>query len=297
MNHTCSGHAGALASAGIGKKSAGEHSSPPVILTIAGTDSGGGAGVQADLKTMTVLGAFGTSAIAALTAQNGAGVLGIHEVPVEFLLLQLEAVRKGFPVRAAKTGMLASAPLIEALADALADKDFPLVVDPVCVSQSGHRLLKESAEQAMRGRMLPLADLLTPNRLEAELLAGMPIKSSLDVARAMDRLFELGAFAVLLKGGHFEEYEGRGEMTDWLCERGGAPIPLSHPRVETGNNHGTGCTLSSAIATYIGFGLPLREAVERAQHFLTRALASSFCPGIGAGPPNFLGGVGDKALL
>ena len=270
----------------------GDTASPPVILTIAGTDSGGGAGVQADLKTITVLGGFGTSVIAALTAQNGAGVLGIHEVPVDFLLLQLEAVRKGFPVRAAKTGMLASVPVIEALADALADKEFPLVVDPVCISQSGHRLLKKDAEDAMRRLMLPLSDLITPNRPEAELLTGMSITSAGDVARAMDRLFALGASAVLLKGGHFAEYEGRGEMVDWLGEAGKKPLALPHARIETRNNHGTGCTLSAAIATFLGQGLSLTQAVERAQEFLTRALASSFCPGIGAGPPNFMGGIG-----
>lgn len=265
---------------------------PPVIMTIAGTDSGGGAGVQADIKTMTVLGAFGTSVIAALTAQNGAGVLGIHELPVSFLLLQLDALRTGFPVKAAKTGMLASVPIIEALAEALADKDFPLVVDPVCVSQSGHRLLYEDAEDAMRTLMLPLSDLITPNRPEAELLAGMSITGSADVPFVMERLYKLGASAVLLKGGHFEEYERGNMMVDWLGLPGEEPLALPHEKVLTQNNHGTGCTLSAAIATFMGFGLPLREAVERSQTFLTRALDSSFCPGIGVGPPNFLGGIG-----
>lgn len=274
-----------------GKKPVG-NAGPPVVLTIAGTDSGGGAGVQADIKTMTVLGGYGASVIAALTAQNGAGVLGIHELPIDFLLLQLEAVRKGFPVKAAKTGMLASAAVIEALSEALADKDFPLVVDPVCVSQSGHRLLRKDAEDAMRRLMLPLSDLITPNRPEAELLAGLAIETAEDVPRAMDRLFELGASAVLLKGGHFAEYEGREEMVDWLGLPGEKPLPLTHARVQTNNNHGTGCTLSAAIATFLAFGLPLAEAVERAQDFLTRALASSFAPGIGAGPPNFMGGIG-----
>lgn len=265
---------------------------PPVILTIAGTDSGGGAGVQADIKTMTVLGGFGTSVIAALTAQNGAGVLGIHEVPIDFLLLQLKAVREGFPVKAAKTGMLASPQVIEALADALADKDFPLVVDPVCVSQSGYRLLREDAEEALRTIMVPMADLLTPNRPEAELITGVSIRNARDVNGAMERLHRLGASAVLLKGGHFAEYESMGEMVDWLGLPGEEAIPLAHARVETGNNHGTGCTLSAAIATCLGLGLSLHDAVKKAQEFLTRALATSFCPGIGAGPPNFMGGIG-----
>lgn len=262
----------------------------PVVLTIAGTDSGGGAGVQADIKTMTVLGGFGTSVAAALTAQNGVGVLGIHEVPVDFVLLQLKAVRDGFPIKAAKTGMLASAPIIEALSKALADKEFPLVVDPVCVSQSGHRLLRQDAEDALRDRMLPLADVLTPNKPEAELLAGMFINSAEDARKAMRRLHDLGARAVLLKGGHFESREA--DMTDWLSLPGQEPVPMRHARVQTGNNHGTGCTLSAALATFLAFGLPLREAVARAQAYLVRALATSFAPGIGAGPPNFLGGQG-----
>ncbi|MDL2290968.1 bifunctional hydroxymethylpyrimidine kinase/phosphomethylpyrimidine kinase [Desulfovibrio sp. OttesenSCG-928-F20] len=262
----------------------------PVIMTIAGTDSGGGAGVQADLKTITVLGAYGASVLAALTAQNGAGVLGIHEVPVDFMLLQLKAVREGFPVRAAKTGMLASSDIIEALAEALVDKNFPLVVDPVCVSQSGHRLLKQDAEAAMRDHMLPLADLLTPNRPEAALLAGIPVVSEKDVPKAAEKLFKLGAGAVLLKGGHFSDFEGKNTMVDWLCLPGKQPKAMPHPRVETVNNHGTGCTLSAAIATYLGMGCELEKAVAQAQAYLSRALATSFSPGIGAGPPNFLGG-------
>jgi hydroxymethylpyrimidine/phosphomethylpyrimidine kinase len=267
----------------------------PVVMTIAGSDSGGGAGVQADIKTMTVLGAYGASVIAALTAQNGAGVLGIHEVPVDFILLQLRAVRQGFPVRAAKTGMLASAPIIEALSGRLADRDFPLVIDPVCVSQTGHRLLREDAEEALRMLMLPLADLLTPNRPEAELLSGVRIESLDDVRHAVERLHELGAEAVLLKGGHFPEFEQGDSVTDWLSTKGGggaqALTAMPHPRIATVNTHGTGCTLSAALAAFLAFGLPLAEAVPRAQAYLTRALASGFSPGIGVGPPDFLGGI------
>jgi hydroxymethylpyrimidine/phosphomethylpyrimidine kinase len=268
----------------------------PVVLSIAGSDSGGGAGIQADLKTITALGGFGTSVITALTAQHGAGVLGIQPTPAEFVLLQLRAVREGFPVRAAKTGMLGEAAIIEALADALADKDFPLVVDPVCVSQSGHRLLREDAEATLRDRMLPLADLVTPNRLEAELLTGLPVDSPRGVDRAMSRLFDLGAKAVLIKGGHFKQFESGERIVDWLGLPGRDPEPFMHDRVETGNNHGTGCTLSAALATFLGQGLPLPEAVVKAQDYLTRALRTSFCPGIGAGPPNFLGGVTGRIL-
>ena len=265
----------------------------PVVLSIAGSDSGGGAGIQADCKTMTALGAFAATVITALTAQNGAGVLGIHEVPADFVLQQLRAVREGFPVKAAKTGMLASAPIINALSDALQGRNFPLVVDPVCVSQSGYRLLREDAESAMRSRMIPLADVLTPNRLEAELLAGISIDSSEDVARAAARLHALGAKAVLIKGGHFENRPGQ-DLTDWLCIPGQGCEPLTQPRIETNNNHGTGCTLAAAMAAYLAFGLPLREAVGRAQAYLNRALATSFNPGIGAGPPNFMAGLLSK---
>lgn len=260
----------------------------PVVLTMAGSDSGGGAGVQADLKTITVLGGFGTVVHAALTAQNGAEVLGIHEVPVDFVLLQLQAVRKGFPVKAAKTGMLASAPIITALANALCDKEFPLVVDPVCVSQSGFRLLRQDAEDAMRNLMLPLSDLLTPNKPEAELLAGVPIADAADAREAAARLHALGARAVLLKGGHFEG--GGDSMLDWLYVPGEEARPLAHARIHTSNNHGTGCTLSAAIATLLAKGETLTDAVIGAQAYLTRALATSFNPGIGAGPPNFLEG-------
>jgi hydroxymethylpyrimidine/phosphomethylpyrimidine kinase len=157
------------------------------------------------------------------------------------------------------------------------------------VSQSGYRLLREDAEDAMRMRMLPIADVLTPNKPEAELFSGMSINSPKDVARAAERLHSLGAKAVLIKGGHFEHQSGQ-DMIDWLCIPGRDCEPLAHPRVATDNNHGTGCTLSSAIATYLAFGLPLKEAVLKAQAYLNRALATSFNPGIGAGPPNFMCG-------
>ena len=152
---------------------------PPNILTVAGSDSGGGAGIQADLKTITMLGAYGMSVITALTAQNGLGVTGIHAPDASFVTLQLQTVLAGFPVHAAKTGMLFSSAIIGAVADGLADRSFPLVVEPVCVSQSGPRLLEEDAVDALKERILPLADLLTPNRPEAELLAGMSINLSL----------------------------------------------------------------------------------------------------------------------
>ena len=190
---------------------------PPNILTIAGSDSGGGAGIQADLKTMTMLGAYGMSVITALTAQNGLGVRGIHAPDPSFAVLQFQTVLDAFPVDAAKTGMLFSAAIMDALAPMLEKKTFPLVVDPVCVSTSGHRLLEEDAVETLKTRILPLADLLTPNRHEAELLAGMEIAGEDDIAEAGRRLIALGAKAVLIKGGHFAENPIM--VTDW-------PIPF-----------------------------------------------------------------------
>ncbi len=266
-----------------------QHTTPPCILTIAGSDSGGGAGIQADLKAMTALGGFGMSVITALTAQNGLGVTGIHAPDAEFVALQLTTVLDGFPVAGAKTGMLFSASIIEAVADVLdARKNFPLVVDPVSVSQSGHRLLREDAVQALVRRVLPLADLLTPNRPEAEMLAGMDIATEADAREAVRRILAMGPKAVLLKGGHFE---GSGDLIDWLGLPGSADgqpdiIALSQPRVDTPNNHGTGCTLSAAIATCLGLGMDLLPAVQRAQRYLNLCLRESYTPGQGFGPPN-----------
>ncbi len=257
---------------------------PPCILTIAGSDSGAGAGIQADLKTIAVLGGYGLSVITALTAQNSLGVTGIFAPPPEFLKLQLETVLSDFPVAAAKTGMLFSGPIITALSGILKNKTFPLVVDPVCVSQSGHKLLEPEAIQTLCQELLPLADLITPNRPEAELLTGMDIQGPNDVAPALEKLLSLGPKAVLLKGGHFQ-----GEtMIDWLGEPGTAPVALKQPRVDTKNTHGTGCTLSAAIATGLGHGLDLRQAVVQAQEYLNLALREAYAPGKGCGPPNHL---------
>lgn len=272
----------------------------PVVLTIAGSDSGGGAGIQADIKTMTALGAFGTSVITALTAQNGEEVRGIHTPPPEFAVLQLQTVLDGFPVRAAKVGMLSTDGVIAAIAPLLARKHFPLVVDPVCVSQSGHRLLDEDAVESLVRHILPLADVLTPNRHEAELLAGMSIAGRGDVVPAARRLQGMGAKAVLIKGGHFPGTPtGSGTnpdiMTDWLVLPGQPPMPMEHLRVETANNHGTGCILSAAMATFLAFGHGLGDAVAMAQRYLVDGLAASFAPGKGAGSPDFM--VGREGLL
>ena len=208
---------------------------PPCILTIAGSDSGGGAGIQADLKTITVIGGFGMSVITALTAQNGVGVAGIHAPEPGFVGLQLKTVREGFPIAAAKTGMLFSAEIIEAVEAGLQGREFPLVVDPVCVSQSGQRLLREDAVNALRWHILPKADLLTPNRPEAELLADMKIDSEKDVDVAARKLLDMGPKAVLIKGGHFGSASDA-EFTDWLALPGEPLVALRQPGVKTLNN-------------------------------------------------------------
>ena len=258
---------------------------PPCILTIAGSDSGGGAGIQADLKTITVIGGFGMSVITALTAQNGVGVAGIHAPEPGVVGLQLKTVREGFPIAAAKTGMLFSAEIIEAVEAGLQGREFPLVVDPVCVSQSGQRLLREDAVNALRWHILPKADLLTPNRPEAELLADMKIDSEKDIDVAARKLLDMGPKAVLIKGGHFGSASDA-EFTDWLALPDEPLIALKQPGVKTSNNHGTGCTLSAAIATYLGLGLGIRDAIVHAQKFLNHCLRHGYAPGLGAGPPN-----------
>ena len=256
----------------------------PCVLTIAGSDSGGGAGIQADLKAMTVLGGFGTSVITALTAQNGLGVTGIHAPDAAFVVQQLTTVLDGFPIRAAKTGMLFSAPIINGVADVLAQQSFPLVVDPVSVSTSGHALLQQDAIDALVEKIIPLAAVVTPNRPEAEMLAGMKIETEADVHLAIKRILKMGPQAVLLKGGHLNEDEE--DMADWLGVQGAEPHGLHHQRIETTNTHGTGCTLSASIATFLAHGHDLKTAVKKAQGYLSLCLRKSYTPGEGFGPPN-----------
>ncbi len=256
---------------------------PPNILTIAGSDSGGGAGIQADIKTIMALGGYGMSVITALTAQNGLGVHAIHAPEPDFVVTQLHAVLQGFNVAAAKTGMLFSAPIMQALAPELEKAPFPLVVDPVCVSQSGHTLLQEDAIQSLKERIIPLATLLTPNRPEAEFLTGMKIDSIEAIGIAGEKLLAMGAKAVLIKGGHFDASI---VLTDWLCMPHEAPQALPQAHVNTSNNHGTGCTLSAAIATYLGQDMPLRIAITKAQEYVNLGLRKSYAPGQGHGPLN-----------
>jgi hydroxymethylpyrimidine/phosphomethylpyrimidine kinase len=257
---------------------------PACILTIAGSDSSGGAGIQADIKTITVLGGYAASAITAVTAQNTQGVQDIAALPAAFVAGQLRAVLDDLPVAAAKTGMLFSAELIQTVARELEGKTFPLVLDPVCVSKSGHNLLQPEAVETLRLALLPLADVLTPNRPEAELLTGMRITSEDEVSQALTRLLDMGPKAVLLKGGHFH-----GEtLVDWLAVSGREVHRFIHPRLRTSHTHGTGCTLSAAIATGLGQGLDLSAAVERAVNYLHTAISTAYALGQGVGPVNHL---------
>ncbi len=265
----------------------------PNILTIAGSDSGGGAGIQAYLKTIMALGGYGMSVVTALTAQNGTTVAGIHAPDPAFAVLQLATVLEGFPVHAAKTGMLFSEDIIRALAPVLERRSFPLVVDPVAVSQSDCRLLEDSAVEALAECMVPMSDLLTPNIPEAAMLTGMSIKTLDDQAEAGQRILAMGARAVLVKGGHMP---GSREVADCLCQPGADPQMLSQPLVDTANNHGTGCTLSAAIATGLGLGLSVADAVRQAQRFINLALRESYAPGKGCGPVNHAAGLRRTSL-
>jgi len=257
----------------------------PSILTIAGSDSGGGAGIQADLKTFQAHGCYGLSVITALTAQNTLGVTGIHAPPPEFVAKQLETVLSDIQVAAAKTGMLFSAEIIQAVTWGLRKATFPLVVDPVCVAQSGDQLLQDSAVEAMKKHVFPLATLLTPNIPEAELFSGMKIQAGKDVFAAMRTLLDLGPKAVLIKGGHMQ---GEETVTDWLGLPGGEVISLPMPRIGGESRHGTGCTLAAAIAANLGLGLELKDAVRQAQKFLNTAIRESFSLGQGSAPVNHM---------
>jgi hydroxymethylpyrimidine/phosphomethylpyrimidine kinase len=253
---------------------------PAVALTIAGSDSSGGAGIQADLKTFAAHGVYGASAIAALTAQNTTGVTSVHAVPPAFVAAQIDAVADDLPIAAVKTGMLFDAGIVAAVADVLRRRAFPnLVVDPVMVSKSGARLLEEDAVKALCERLLPLATLVTPNLPEAAVLAGRPVESDEDRREAARRIAGLGARAVLVKGGHATGPEA----IDLYYEDGRFEI-LRSPRQATRHTHGTGCTLSAAIAARLAKGDPLFEAVQGAKEYLGRALKAAPGLGHGSGP-------------
>jgi hydroxymethylpyrimidine/phosphomethylpyrimidine kinase len=249
----------------------------PVVLTIAGSDSGGGAGIQADLKTFCAFGVFGTSAITAITAQNTTGVTAVHPVPLEVVRAQVEAVAVDLPPAAVKTGMLATSALVEMVAVEIARHDFPnFVCDPVMVASSGARLLEEDAVDALRKQLLPLCTLITPNLDEARILTGLPVEGEDGMLASAQALVEAGAGAALVKGGH-----GEGEVVVDLLWDGTNVRRWRRTRLHTRNVHGTGCTLSAGIAAGLAQGASLDEAVSRALDFVARAIQEA--PGLGSG--------------
>jgi hydroxymethylpyrimidine/phosphomethylpyrimidine kinase len=256
----------------------------PNVLTIAGSDSGGGAGIQADLKTFSALGAYGASVITALTAQNTRAVSAIHDVPPEFVSAQMDAVFDDIAFAAVKIGMLSRPAIIEAVAEGLRRHGTRnVVLDPVMVAKSGDRLLSEDAVAALRQRLLPLATVITPNLPEAAVL--LDLEEAEDEAGMIDaaaRLRALGPQAVLLKGGHL----AKGAESVDVLDDGAEPLTLAAPRIATANTHGTGCTLSSAIAALLARGLPLRAAVREAKAYVTAAIgaADQLKVGHGHGP-------------
>jgi hydroxymethylpyrimidine/phosphomethylpyrimidine kinase len=254
------------------------------VLTIAGSDSGGGAGIQADLKTFSALGVYGASVITALTAQNTRAVSAIHDVPPAFVRAQLDAVFDDIEFAAVKIGMLSRLEIIDAVADRLHRHGARnIVLDPVMVAKSGDRLLRADAVAALKQRLLPLATVITPNLPEAAVL--LEVKEARDLAGMIEsaaRLRELGPQAVLLKGGHLDQ---GAESVDVLDD-GREPLTLAAPRIATANTHGTGCTLSSAIAALLARGLSLHEAARAAKAYVTAALrgANRLNVGHGHGP-------------
>lgn len=251
-----------------------------IAVTIAGSDSGGGAGIQADLKTFSALGIYGASVITALTAQNTRGVQAIHDVPADFIAAQMDSVFSDLAVGAVKIGMLSQVPVIEAVAAGLDRHGVKAVVlDPVMVATSGDRLLNPVAISALKRLLLPRAVVVTPNLLEAAALLDQPVAlGEEDMLAQGEKLITLGAPAVLMKGGH-----GSGETSvDLLVMREGA-VRLEAPRIATRNTHGTGCTLSSAIAAGLAKGFPLGQAVSEAKDYVTKAIAASDRLSIGSG--------------
>ena len=249
-------------------------------LTIAGSDSGGGAGIQADLKTFAAHGVYGLSAITALTAQNTRGVAGVSTVPAEFVTLQIETVAGDIGCDAVKTGMLANAAIVEAAAAAVEALELPnLVVDPVMVAKGGDRLLEKDAVHAIRTALLRLARVVTPNVPEAEVLAGLSIASLDDMRAAAQRILELGSSAVIVKGGHLPGPES----VDLLVHAHGETV-LRAPRLDVPNTHGTGCTFAAAIAARLARGESLDEAARGAKEYVTGAMQHGIAVGSGHQP-------------
>lgn len=252
----------------------------PIALTIAGSDSGGGAGIQADLKAMSANATYGASVITAVTAQNTTAVTAVHEIPADIVVAQIDAVLSDLDVDAIKLGMLFSAPIIKATAQRLRQFTGPIVVDPVMIAKSGDALLQDVAVEALIQHILPIAHLLTPNLPEAaRLLDATEAQNPQDMATQGQRLIRMGAKAVLMKGGH----ANGGTCTDVLVDASGVIATFDAPRLETGNTHGTGCTYSAAIAAQIAQGRDLIDAVGIAHTYLQKAIHAADHLKIGRG--------------
>ncbi len=250
------------------------------VLIVAGSDSGGGAGIQADLKAVTMLGGFGMTAVTALTAQNTLGVFGIHPVPPDFVIQQMRVVLGDIGADVIKIGMLGSAEITEAVADFLETvPDIPVVLDPVMISTSGSALLDHPGMIAMKRRLLPRAAIVTPNLAEAQALTGRLVVTLADMEAAVAELLTAGAGGVLIKGGHLEG----NELIDLLMASG-VRAEFRHPRIDTRHTHGTGCTLASAIAVLLAQGLPPPQAVEIAVAYVQSAIRNAPSLGKGHGP-------------
>lgn len=248
-------------------------------LTIAGSDSGGGAGIQADLKTFAALGVYGASVITAITAQNTQAVTAVHEIPLQIIAAQIDAVVTDIGFDAYKTGMLSSSEIIELVASKVRQYGMrPLVVDPVMIAKSGDSLLRQDAVSALRGSLLPLAAVVTPNLPEAEVLAGRALGNREERIAAAREILGLGAGAVVIKGGHLE-----GDAVDLYVDSEQV-VDLTAARIATPNTHGTGCSFASAIAAGLAKGLRTLDAVKEAKTFVNEAIAASYPLGHGHGP-------------
>ena len=259
----------------------------PIALSIAGSDSSGGAGIQADLKTFSALGVYGATAITAITAQNSLGVHAQLALDPRMVYDQICAVVDDLHPQVVKIGMLANVAIVHAVAEALTKYHLPLILDPVILSTSGHRLLSEDAQKSLKHKLLPLSTLVTPNIPEMRALTNMPLATFEDKERAAQHLMEYGARAVLLKGGH-EEGETKSDILFSASQNGIYSTIFSSPTVQTRNTHGTGCTLSAAIAAFMARGVALRDAIAEAKRYVTEALRSGadITVGHGFGPVN-----------
>ena len=257
----------------------------PRVLSIAGSDSGGGAGIQADLKTCSALGCFGMTAITAITAQNTCGVSGIHAIPAAMLASQIDAVASDIGIDAVKIGMLHDPAVVDVVAQAIRRYRWPhVVLDPVMVATSGDRLIAEETLDVLVSELFPLASVVTPNLDEVALLLGRPVQDEDQFEGAARELLQRGAQAVLLKGGHLPGVD----VVDLLVQSDASPLRLSSARIDSRNTHGTGCTLSSALACYLALGQPLAEAVRAARAYILQAIAqgADVQTGHGHGPLN-----------